>query len=153
MNPNPHALKAALLLLGETEDSIANEYLFKRQPLQPDHRRATAPQAGEPGHVPSFFPEWATEQHQQDLLALQQFAWERLFAEILKAQRLEQQRPELLRDADFLSPTARPSSTPLGSCPATHLLWPVAALSVPSRSPTSPGIGSELGPRRTRNDC
>lgn len=31
MNPNPHALKAALLLLGETENSIAYEYLFKRQ--------------------------------------------------------------------------------------------------------------------------
>jgi hypothetical protein len=103
MNSNPHALKAALLLLGETEDSIAKEYLFKRQPLQPDHRCAFAPQAGEPGYVPPFFPEWATEQHQQDLLALQQFAWERLFAEILKAQRLEQQHPELLRDADFLA--------------------------------------------------
>ncbi|EPJ8782223.1 hypothetical protein P6M10_001274 [Pseudomonas aeruginosa] len=103
MNPNPHALKAALLLLGETEESIATEYLFKRQPALPDHRNAFAPLPGEPGHVPAYFPEWATEQKHQDLIALQQFAWERLFAEILKAQRLEQQHPELLKDADFLA--------------------------------------------------
>jgi hypothetical protein len=103
MNPNPHALKAALLLLGETENSIADEYLFKRQYNGPDHRPAFSRQPGEPGSVPPFFPEWANEQHHQDLLALQQFAWERLFAEILKAQRLEQQHPDLLRDPDFLA--------------------------------------------------
>lgn len=103
MNPNPHALRAVLLLLGETEDSIANEYLFKRQYNGPSYIPPRTTESGDLGYVPPYFPEWAHEQHQQDLLALQQFTWERLFAEILKAQRLEQQRPGLLNDQDFLA--------------------------------------------------
>lgn len=103
MNPDPKALKAALLLLGETESSIAEEYLVKRQYNGPGHAPANAPEPGEKGYVPPYFPEWAREQHQQDLIALQQFTWERLFAEILKAQRIEQQSPELLNNPDFLA--------------------------------------------------
>jgi hypothetical protein len=38
-----------------------------------------------------------------DLDELQIIVWERMFAEILKAQRLEQQHPELLQNPDFLS--------------------------------------------------
>lgn len=103
MNTNPKALIAVLCLLGETENSIAEEYLFKRQPNLPDHRRAFAPKPGEPGYVPPYFPEWATEQHQQDLILLQQFAWERVWAEMQKVARLLAERPELSRDAEFVA--------------------------------------------------
>jgi predicted DNA-binding transcriptional regulator AlpA len=100
-NPSIDTLKSALLLLGETEDSIARAYLFDRAPALPDHRPASARQPGEPGYVPPYFPEWAQDQDQQDQITLHQFAWERVWAEMQKATRLLVERPELSSNPDF----------------------------------------------------
>lgn len=103
MNPNPKALVQALCLLGETESSVAEEYLFKRQPEFPSYADPFKPRSGEAGYKPGYFSEWVSEQKQQDLLLLQEFVWEYLFAENLKAQRIEQQHPELLDNPEFLA--------------------------------------------------
>lgn len=99
--PGIESLTAALLLLGETHDSIARAYLFDRAPALPDHRPAFARQPGEPGYVPPFFPEWANDQAQQDLQTLHIYAWERVWAEMQKAARLLAQHPELASCPDF----------------------------------------------------
>ena len=99
--PNIQSLTAVLLLLGETKDSIARAYLIERPPKLPNHRSAFMPQPGEPGYVPPHFPEWATEQHQQDLITLHMFTWERVWAEMQKAARLLAEQPELSRNVDF----------------------------------------------------
>jgi hypothetical protein len=103
MNPNVSALKAALILIGETEESIAFEYLFKRVPEWPSYKSAFAPRPGEAGYKPRCFPEWMRDQPPQDMALLYEFAWERIWAETQKAVNLEAKHPDLLNNPEFVA--------------------------------------------------
>jgi hypothetical protein len=97
MNPNVSALEAALILIGETEDSIERG-LLKFEPKEQKRCASFEGYGSKLYYHPK--PELTPKER---LSLLYQFAWERIWAETQKAVNLEAKHPDLLNNPEFVA--------------------------------------------------